>query len=70
MPVVSHEYLAKHREVVAALVRAQTILENMALENERGASWLWPIPHEPLWADAKALLPVIKAALTTENEND
>lgn len=65
MPVVSHDYIDKHREIVAVLVRAQTILENMAMERTPAALWgnRWPIHHEPLRADAKALLPVIRAAL-------
>lgn len=62
MPVVSHDYIDKHRQIIAALTRAQTILENMAMENVN--PWRrWPIHHEPLRADAKALLPVIRAAL-------
>lgn len=65
MPVVSHDYIEQHRAVVAALVRAQTILEGMALERTPAALWgnRWPVNHEPLRADAKALLPVIRAAL-------
>lgn len=49
----------------AALERARTILTNMALEYERSAPWMrrWHIPHEPLRADAKNLLPTIDAAL-------
>ena len=65
MPVVSHDYIEQHRQIVAALVRAQTILENMAMEKEHAMPWMnrWPIHHEPMRADAKALLPVIRAAL-------
>ena len=65
MPVVSHDYIDKHTEIVAVLVRAQTILENMALEYKHAMPWMdrWHIHHEPLRADAKALLPVIRAAL-------
>ena len=45
------------------LIRARTILGNMALENEGAIFFRWPISHEPLGADAKNLLPVIDAAL-------
>lgn len=50
------------------LIRCQTILYNMALENERAIFFRWPINHEPLRADAKNLLPVISAALSAYHE--
>lgn len=52
------------------LERCRTILENMAKENEGIVRWLgnrWPIHHEPLRVDAKALLPIIDEAL---NDHD
>lgn len=47
----------------SALERARTILANMALENEGAIFRRWPIHHEPLRADARALLPEIDAVL-------
>lgn len=53
------------------LKRCKTVLGNMALENEgtwrTWALWQnrWPTHHEPLRADAKALLPEIDHALKT-----
>lgn len=64
----SHEMFEFHRlrneniQLRAALSRARTILENMAME--RINPWRrWVIHHEPLRADAKALLPIINAVL-------
>ena len=45
-----------------ALRRAETILSNMAEENNSMFD-RWPIHHEPLRADARNLLPQIRAAL-------
>ncbi len=45
------------------LMRCETILQNMALENEGSILNRWPINHEPLRADARNLLPAIRAAL-------
>lgn len=50
------------------LVRCRTILGNMARERPRSFRTIvlndrWPINHEPLRADAKALLSVIDATL-------
>jgi hypothetical protein len=45
-----------------ALRRAETILSNMAEENNSMFN-RWPIHHEPLRADARNLLPQIRAAL-------
>lgn len=48
------------------LIRCQTVLGNMALENETGLASIfdrWPISHEPLRADARGLVPVIADAL-------
>lgn len=52
----------------AALERARVVLDNMAMENEGAIFDRWPISHEPLRADAKNLLPVIRAALATQQE--
>lgn len=52
----------------ALLERARTILGNMALENDPRIAFKfqrWPISHEPLRADARALLPEIDAALAS-----
>ncbi len=46
-----------------ALMRARTVLGNMAAENEGAIFFRWPISHEPLRSDAKNLLPVIDEAL-------
>lgn len=52
--------LAEQNErILGLLARAQTILANMALENEGAIFNRWPINHEPLRADAKNLLPEI-----------
>jgi hypothetical protein len=61
-----NEWLIQRNERLrATLVRCQTVLSNMALENER--AWLgigrWPIHHEPLRADARHLLPDIERVL-------
>ncbi len=50
------------------LKRTRTVLGNMALENEGAVFNRWPINHEPLRSDAKHLLPIIDAALTTSQE--
>lgn len=50
------------------LERAQTILGNMADENEGAIFNRWPISHEPLRADARALLPEIAAALEASHD--
>lgn len=50
----------------AALGRARDILGNMALEHETGWRSVfarWPIHHEPLRSDARAVLPIINAVL-------
>lgn len=48
------------------LERAQTILNNMAQENEGAIFCRWPISHEPLRADARSLLPEIERVLRGE----
>lgn len=53
------------------LERCRTILANMAMENELTNKWeefiyifsRWTIHHEPLRADAKAILPIIDEVL-------
>ncbi|SFJ68372.1 hypothetical protein [Methylobacterium brachiatum] len=50
----------------ASLEWARSILGNMALEHTtgwRGIFARWPIHHEPLRNDARAVLPIIDAAL-------
>ncbi len=51
------------------LIRARTILENMARENDRKwwQFWIsrWDINDEPLRNDARNLLPLIKEYLST-----
>jgi hypothetical protein len=54
--------------IEAALLRARTILANMALENEGAIFNRWPINHEPLRNDARNLLPVIDAAIAEVGE--
>lgn len=49
--------------LIAVLRRANTILGNMAMENEGAIFRRWPISHEPLRGDAKNLLPEIDAVL-------
>jgi hypothetical protein len=68
--MTSEEMFEVHRlrnesvQLRAALSRARTILENMAAE--RVNPWRrWVVHHEPLRADAKALLPIINAILPT-----
>lgn len=59
-------YIARDAEIArlrGVLARAQTVLGNMAEENEGAYFKRWPINHEPLRADARALLPEISAAL-------
>jgi hypothetical protein len=51
-----------------ALRRCQTVLGNMAAENEGAIFNRWPINHEPLRNDARNLLPVIDAALAPEQD--
>lgn len=54
--------------LASVLMRCQTVLHNMALENEPGLARTfnrWLISHEPLRSDAKNLLPVISEALST-----
>jgi hypothetical protein len=69
------EWLIQRNERLrGVLVRCQTVLANMALENE-GWNWLgwgrWPINHESLRADAHNLLPEIEAVLhPTEQKGD
>lgn len=51
--------------IAAVISRAETILANMARENEKGIAFgrqRWPIHHEPLRADAKGLLPEFDTA--------
>jgi hypothetical protein len=55
---------ARLERAEAALIRARTILGNMAQENQDAVLKRWPIHHEPLRADARALLPEIDAALS------
>lgn len=47
------------------LERCYVVLGNLAMERENPAVWQsrWPISHEPLRADAKALLPLLDAAV-------
>lgn len=57
------------------LERCRSVLGHMAIENEPNNKWeefiyifnRWPINHEPLRADAKALLPIIDEVL---NDHD
>lgn len=70
MDVASHADglcpLCKAIEVEALrllLARCRTILGSMAKENESAIFNRWPINHEPLRADARALLPEIDKAL-------
>lgn len=51
--------------VRTALERCRTVLGNMALENEGAIFKRWPINHEPLRNDARNLLPVVDAALSS-----
>ena len=53
---------AELRSLRAVLRCAETILSNMAEENNSMFN-RWPIHHEPLRADARNLLPQIRAAL-------
>jgi hypothetical protein len=55
-------------ELEAALRRCQTVLGNMAEENEGAIFNRWPINHEPLRNDARNLLPEIDAALASEQD--
>lgn len=59
---------ARAAEYESVLARANTILGNMAEENEGAVFNRWPIHHEPLRADAKALLPVMTAALARKGD--
>ena len=45
------------------LKRCQTVLGNMAKENEGAIFNRWPISHEPLRSDAKHLVPLIDTYL-------
>jgi hypothetical protein len=47
----------------ALLHRCETILGNMAKENEGAVFNRWPINHEPLRADARNILPDIHRIL-------
>lgn len=49
------------------LERCQTVLGNMALENEGAIFNRWPINHEPLRNNAKHLLPLIAEVLEQFN---
>jgi hypothetical protein len=55
--------LADAERLENVLLRARTVLGNMALENEGAIFNRWPISHEPLRNDARGLLPDIDAAL-------
>ena len=65
--VAEKGYDWKQRAILLAdtLTRAQTILGNMATENERPRLTRWRIHHEPLRADAKNLLPIIDEVLNS-----
>lgn len=65
---ISGEYMSLR----SALERARTVFENMALENTGYLSFIrrWPISHEPLRVDARNLLPVIDAALSSAQGGD
>lgn len=65
--VAEKGYDWKQRAILLAdtLTRAQTVLANMAQENEGAIFNRWPISHEPLRADAKALLPLINEVLNS-----
>ena len=65
---VARDYNARIEALEAALRRCQTVLGNMAAENEGAIFNRWPINHEPLRNDARHLLPVIDAALAPEQE--
>lgn len=56
----------------SVLWRCRTVLGNMATENAGVLAFFsrWPINHEPLRADARGLLPVIDAAITTSQRAD
>lgn len=57
-------------EAVHVLERCQTVLGNMALENKGAIFSRWPINHEPLRADAKALVPIVAAAIAELKTNE
>lgn len=56
------EAAAEIERLLGLLTRCETILGNMALENEGAIFNRWPISHEPLRSDARNLLPLIKQA--------
>jgi hypothetical protein len=62
------EMKARIEALEKALRRCQTVLGNMAQENEGAIFNRWPINHEPLRNDARNLLPVIDAALAPEQD--
>ncbi len=55
--------LALTDKLLAALTRCETVLANMALENEGAIFNRWPISHEPLRGDARNVLPIARAAI-------
>jgi hypothetical protein len=58
------EWLIQRNERLrGVLVRCQTVLTNLALENEGTIFRRWPISHEPLRSDARGLLPEIDLVL-------
>jgi hypothetical protein len=68
-------FMERHRAELAAAQRVkdealgqlsccETILSNMAQENEGAIFNRWPISHEPLRADAKNRLPSVRAFLS------
>lgn len=59
---------AENAHLRVALLRARTVLGNMAMERPDATFFRWIVPHEPLRADAKELLPVIDTALGQEDE--
>ena len=65
-----HELRAEVERLRGLLTRCETILGNMALENEGAIFNRWPISHEPLRSDARNLLPLIKQATKEPNETD
>jgi hypothetical protein len=67
-PMSVTEVLREVAEPLArTLIRCQTVLGNMAEENEGPGVFFfnrWPINHEPLRADAKNLVPIVSQALS------
>lgn len=60
-------YRGDPEALASILLRCQTVLGNMAMENEGAIFNRWPINHEPLRSDARNLLPLIKEALAAHH---